>query len=94
MTRFAIALCILVLAGCSSFEERATRTCERMGYDPGTDSFENCMNRAVAEDNANRAAGAAMLGAGTQLLAPPPRPVICNSNPMASGTMPSPLVCY
>ncbi len=94
MPRLVIALCAVILAGCSSFEERATASCERLGYDPGTDSFENCMNRAVAEDNANRAAGAAMLGAGTQLLATPPRPLICNGNPMASGTMPSSVVCY
>lgn len=59
------ALVLLMLAGCVSTDERigkAASTCEKMGYEIGSDAFRNCQLSIVQTEQQKRSAfGAAAI---------------------------------
>jgi hypothetical protein len=72
MMRIALAIAVLVLAGCVSATDREQQACAKLGITPNDDRFWTCMQHMEAQRQANKAASMQMLQTGGQLLAPPP----------------------
>lgn len=48
-----LAVTALLLSGCMSTDEIATRECQRLGLAPGTPPFANCFEQSLARQDAH-----------------------------------------
>lgn len=76
MSRLLAIASLALLAGCTSYAQRVTRTCETYGFSPGTDQFLSCVNQQTANDSYERAAWGRAGVAGAYLLRGPNQYVI------------------
>jgi len=82
-----------ILAGCASPAERAAQlqareqaTCERYGFQPGTDSFAQCMMQIDQANQNRRAALAAAYMQSSPLFHPAPPPITTTCSSMGGMT--------
>ena len=59
-----IPLIFLLLAGCTSYEQRVAASCERLGMGPGTNYYPSCVQQRMELDQRDRAMWAGVTAAG------------------------------
>lgn len=68
-----VAISLFGLAGCSSYTDRVTATCQRLGGEVGTPAFSHCIDREEAIDQQDRAMwGGVMVGGAGMMQQPRP----------------------
>lgn len=70
-----LILTTIVLAGCTSYEERVAASCARLGFPMGTGGYPACVQMQIAKDQRDRAMWGGIAAAGAALMQPTPKTV-------------------
>ena len=70
MIRYTI-VALLLLTGCTTYAERVSNTCSRLGFPPGSEHYWDCTYQQQEIDQRDRAMGGAMAISGAALMMRP-----------------------
>lgn len=66
-----IGVIAILLASCTSYEQRVANTCARLGMGPGEPEYNQCVLEEMNNDSRERAAWSGVTNTGAYMMHPP-----------------------